>query len=362
MKKLLVIGIMLAFGLSACDMFDAVALDPTEDWIYVMAKTELGRDGKEYSKFLVNGQIVCGQEVYTRSPVFEEAINSNLTTRVVDIPAFDMSVHEVWIETTMPWWSLEDLNHHIFTSFGSADWMDDYTTISGIPYYADVTYKTVGYERVATYSYDGDDLFEVRWPVSKEIPKIDPFGLFTKYGIKIYDIMPSYSGVVKIKRLVENFDDVIGFGIQEDVDITFHVKADGFITEVPRYTGFKVSFKGLDDEQYAEYIVNEAADYFYTVNEAPVNAIPFTNVEVGDDWHSWLYPLVCNVGYTFLFGGETIKVVKWTGNVGDPAPDAGLDGWYFTFVEDGDVVTITATLEFDGATADVVFTRTISIP
>ena len=234
MKKLLIIGVAFAFGLNACTFgFGPVPSDPLCDYTYVQAFTEPSGDvlcaiipGEvvpfvDYIDWFGTrwGRACIGDILFVKDCVIEAV--EELTEGGTNMDIYPLNVAneaKVWIESTMPWWSL-DFTKAEHVIWDGTNWIKlvkgvDYT-ISDLDPFGDP------YLRVMTIlDGSGKELFSLSWTEKVLTP--------TPFSVEIP--IPTYSGYVTITRIDPDY-----FGD----DYIFTVESTGYYME-PRYTGFLV--------------------------------------------------------------------------------------------------------------------------
>ena len=249
MKKLLIIGVAFAFGLNACTFgFGPVPSDPLCDYTYVQAFTEPSGDvlcaiipGKvmsfvDYIDWFGTrwGRACLGDQLFVDRCVVEAVLE--LTGGDMDLYPVNVGWEgSVWIESTMPWWSLDFSGvEHI-----SCDWDFDllatppFTTppvvlVDGVDYViSDLEPIDNPYLRVMTVlDGGGKELFTLSWTEKVLTP--------TPFSVEIP--IPTYSGYVTITRIDPDFEG----------SYIFHVKSEGYYM-APCFTGFMVNFIEPED-------------------------------------------------------------------------------------------------------------------
>ena|GEM_PF-2258792 len=249
MKKLLLFGLALGLGFSACSYLDPIPLGPHKDYAYMLPR--LAPDGTELCKLAPIA--MTGLEV--RAWATEVDAHGNIIhTAAVVVPYGTGSKASVFIESTIPNWSLlaslpnEPVVHLTHTVQNGA-WFG--------PMSAVIT-PTVDYDGT-DYEMTLDTYAKVGWKLKtfSMLPPA-PFGTDPLFSLPI----PSSSSYVNIERL-----DPFTFGLAY---IT--VKGFGWFGLGPYYTAFKVQYG--DAASAFDLIAENIEEYFENDMEFFESAVP----------------------------------------------------------------------------------------
>ncbi|MDR2585080.1 MAG: hypothetical protein LBC84_02505 [Prevotellaceae bacterium] len=322
MKKLLVIGLLLSFGFSACDMFGPVPTHPACDYTYVQTFTERGGDilcgilpgyPIRFVDLILPGNfrtcigdqsfiIGCIEEAIIENEDWSSDMLNNypLVFRQANAEKKQKAdmVKTVWVESTRPFWTLHNEGLKHYKEDGGYLELEE-----GV----DVFYSKDGHFCTLTINGGDEPLFTVTWPEKVVTPV--PFHELTGFSFPI----PLYSAEVTINRIDPYFEG--GF--------IFAVEATG-CDDKSMYTGFGMYFTAPTHAEMAEYIAAEITkDFNAAIKAGYVN-----------EGNSYALPLSITNDLVDRFISEVGIIVKWevTGFTGDgstittPGPQSLLDG------------------------------------
>ena len=216
MKKIIILGIALSFGLSSCGYFDfvPVPIEP-KDYVYIQAKTAKG------------GDLLCVGGPFTGP--YNDALKDQLnwaawnSGKVIEIPTNFVGTKTVWIESTLNNWTLKDMNFFGSTSDAPVFYLPPQELGKFFPTGAD--YPT----ELQIFNYSVNNWLKLEWPGRT----ID---IWDYYSIE----MPMFSGAINITKTV-------AVGPTTDFWVIIHVKGYGAFSldyfPTPAYTSFVIYFK-----------------------------------------------------------------------------------------------------------------------
>ncbi|MDR2585079.1 MAG: hypothetical protein LBC84_02500 [Prevotellaceae bacterium] len=320
MKKLLVIGLLLSFGFSACDMFGPVPTHPACDYTYVQTFTERGGDilcgilpgmpirfvdlilpGNFRSCIKNWGDItMCIDDALAENwyDDFEENYPIRFRQANAEKKQIADMVKTVWVESTRPFWTvMEEGGVHFFNA-ADGSWQWDHTVL---------TEKNGHFWTITVVNGDDDPLFTVTWPEKVVTPV--PFTELTGFSFPI----PLYSAEVTINRIDPYFEG----------EYMIWIEATG-CNDDNMYTGFRVSFAAPTHAEIADYIAAEITKDFNAAIKAGY----------ANEGNSYALPLSMAEDLYARFISVVGIIIDWevTGFTGDgstittPGPQSLLDG------------------------------------
>ena len=342
MKKLLVIGIALAFGLNACTLGFGPVPPAPDGWAYQI-QSRLGD---------ITGDILCPFDDATyegwelASAAVNEALNNNLPAswypKCVEVP-FGTGIGKAYIESLLPYWTLNPDNGdpHWTASIPSlASNLSVWNSVGGWASFTPEDITEDGSDMITWAMKDGSDvMFTISW---KE--RVIDFGGFGTLAFP----WPKFNGEVIFERVDPTFAGLFIF-VVHGADMWNHGH---------RYTAIPVQFGTLEsartlmfDEFDPDYVVELASSpsWNYRV-DLPKQGGNFWNE--ADGW-----------------GIATFYDIEWSWTDGKAEPAAGYD-INNTFsatharirFNEAEYLYLTATFSFDFLGETYTFTKDFVFP
>jgi len=232
MKTTFVIGTGMLLGLIACD---PIPFSMPEDQTYILAKS--APDGELYCAFVWDDSYFFKSTTNENDSIFGVNHLVEKSGRAVTIPAGDEEGAKVWIESTIPYWSLfrDTITgplDHVYYDIDSKKWLPLDGT-RGRKMNLEMKMRKGKCILTALYR-DGrtwHPVFELSWDYKD--PVLLPYPIPKNYSA----MLSLFSGYVTITRLDPDFAG----------EVIFHVRAYGYKDLLPRYTGFKTIFEAHQD-------------------------------------------------------------------------------------------------------------------
>ena len=216
MKKLIILGIALSFGLSSCGFFDfgPVPIEPSA-YAYIQAKTTKGGDNL----------CVGGPYVGDYNGALKTMINNGIMSsgNYIEFDGNFVGSKTIYIESTLNNWTVKDMKFFEPDPPGYFEIDSHFFTFKpvGAEYPSEVFLK---------HPYLDLDWFKFEWPV---------------HTVSVWDVYsfetPIFSGPITITKL----DSAAPAG---DIYLILHVKGYSAFTfnyfPSPMYTGFMIKIKG----------------------------------------------------------------------------------------------------------------------
>jgi len=215
MKKIIKSGLFLFLVLNACNPLNLIdpIPDPVEGWVFVLQTKKSNSDGALLCT-MAPGHSVQPQMGWADVDFVRIY---GLTSEIVTISAIAGATATVWVETTLPYWTIDPVKE---TELAPRVESFSFPIPGGTLHWViSTTNRTATLTCVHRLGGTDTALFSLCVDVINHVPT----------GISL----PHFSGNIVIKRLHSDFDGTF----------IFYVKAPSVYSHTPVYTGFRVRFE-----------------------------------------------------------------------------------------------------------------------